>query len=84
MRTINDIAVEQQARVQKMARFHDSTKAWLCNECDSEIQQTTGYATVLDGPGHMSGSGKVLHYAYPYCPKCEVKPNTPRDTVDTD
>ena len=84
MRTLKDVNEEQHARVERMAVFDPAASAWQCRKCESTIQQTTGYASVHDGPGHLSGSGRVLHYPYPYCPKCDGDPGTPRDTVDTD
>lgn len=82
IRTIHDVRNEQHARVEEMATLKSGS--WSCNKCNSEIQQTTGYASVHDGPGNMSGGGTVLHYPVPYCPKCEGKPETPHDIVDTD
>ena len=80
-RTIDDVHREQFDRAQKMATLSDGY--WLCNKCEAEIQQTTGYASVHDGPFPMSGSGTVIQYAFPYCPACDGKPSTPHDTVDT-
>ena len=84
MKTINDINAEQYKRVEIMAELIGGI--WKCKKCHSHIQQTTGYASVHDGPFPGSGSGRVLHYPIPYCPTCEEKPTGAAisDTVDCD
>jgi len=49
---------------------------WNCTTCGSEIQGTTVYHPIHDGPFPLSGSGKVYKECVPYCPKCEEEPNS--------
>jgi hypothetical protein len=40
------------------------------------------YHPILDGPEHKSGRGKCDFEDVPYCPKCEVEPNSHGFPVD--
>lgn len=76
--TIDDVNRHHAERIAKTATYDRVKDSWLCNKCGSEIQQTTGYASVHDGPFPLSGSGEVVHFPYPFCPKCDGDPDTPR------
>lgn len=46
-----------------------------CKTCDSDILATTVIFSIHDGPFPMSGSGKTFKQHFPYCPKCESRPD---------
>ena len=50
-------------------------QGFVCSACGSEIQTTTVYHPIHDGPFPLSGSGRVQRQIVPYCPKCETKPS---------
>lgn len=81
-RTIDHVFAEMDLRANIIA--DPTPDGYKCKTCGSILQQTTGYASVHDGPFPLSGSGRVKHYPYPYCPKCEPNPSTPRTFIDVD
>lgn len=83
MRTIDDVKREMEERAARIANPHPG-EGWKCKKCGTWLEQCTGYASVHDGPFPLSGSGRVLHYAYPYCPTCEPNPGNPSTFVDTE
>lgn len=49
---------------------------WVCQECRSEIEQAAGSASIHSAEfGDMcAGSGRVVPFQLPCCPKCEGVP----------
>jgi|SRR3989344_6231996 len=47
-----------------------------CAECGSKIMGATIARPIWDGPFPGSGSGRCHYEKVPYCPKCEVEPNS--------
>jgi hypothetical protein len=65
--------LESQAK-EKEKNYHLLNGDYICNACGSEILAVTVIFSIHDGPFPMSGSGKTIRQNYPYCPKCETKP----------
>jgi len=52
------------------------------HSCGTSIQGKKVTHPIHDGPFPLSGSGRVRTETIPFCPKCEVEPNTSGAPVD--
>lgn len=59
--------------------YEERGKAYFCKKCGSQIQQTTAYISIhLAMFSGCAGGGEVEHERFPFCPKCEGKPEIVR------
>lgn len=62
------------AALKKQETYKKSDNGFICPICNSEILCVTVSFPIWDGPFPMSGSGKCEKQVFPYCPKCEPRP----------
>jgi hypothetical protein len=73
METMSIKTLERKAQ-EKEQNYKIENGDYLCKTCGEEILAVNVTFSIHDGPFALSGSGKVTHQNFPYCPKCESKP----------
>ncbi len=54
------------------------------HKCGAEIQGKRVTHPIWDGPFPLSGSGRVHTETIPFCPQCELEPNSSGAPIDHD
>jgi len=73
---MESMTIEQLERkaLEKEKNYEVVDGDYICKTCGSEILAVDVTFSIHDGPFALSGSGKVDHQNFPYCPHCEEKP----------
>jgi len=66
--------LEEMAR-EKEKNYKIENGYYFCKDCGTEIEQIFVTFSIWDGLFKMSGSGKTERQVFPYCPKCEERPD---------
>ena len=66
-------ALERKAK-EKESTYKQKNGDFICGKCETEILAITVTFAIHDGPFRLSGSGKTTRQVFPYCPKCENRP----------
>ena len=66
--------LEREAKEKEKNYYINEAGDYACKDCQSDILCVTVIFSIHDGPFPLSGSGKTTRQNFPYCPKCEEKP----------
>ena len=73
MESITLEELEKKAKI-KEQNYSENDGYYKCKTCSSDILSVVVIFSIHDGPFPMSGSGKTITQEFPYCPKCETRP----------
>jgi hypothetical protein len=73
---MESLSIEELERkaVEKEKNYEVVNGDYICKICGTEILAIVVIFSIHDGPFPLSGSGKTIRQNFPYCPKCETRP----------
>jgi len=61
--------------LEKEKTYKKENGDYVCGKCGTDILAVTVTFSIHDAPFRLADSGKTQKQVFPYCPKCESRPD---------